>query len=41
VGNAGYFHEMEFDQFIDYVERNAYLVYQDQRAAEFHSLLVH
>ena len=41
VGNAGYFYEMEFEQFMDYVERNAYLVYRDQREAEFQSLLVH
>jgi len=41
VGNAGYFHEMEFEQFMDYVERNAYLVYRDQREAEFQSLLAH
>lgn len=41
VGNAGYFHELEFDQFMDYVERNTYLVYRDQREAEYQSLLVH
>ena len=33
VGNAGYFNQMEFDQFMDYVERNAYLVYVEQREA--------
>lgn len=41
VGNAGYFHELEFDQLMDYVERNTYLVYRDQREAEYQSLLVH
>ena len=41
VGNAGYFHEMEFDQFIDYVERNAYKVYIDHKKAECQSLLTH
>ena len=34
VGNAGYFHDLDFEQFIDYVERNTYLVYRDQKQAE-------
>lgn len=34
LGNAGYFHEMDFEEFIAYVERNTYLVYKDQKEAE-------
>jgi len=34
LGNAGYFHEMDFEKFIAYVERNTYLVYKDQKEAE-------
>jgi hypothetical protein len=34
VGNAGYWHNMDFEQFIGYVERNTYLVYKDQKQAE-------
>jgi len=34
LGNAGYFHEMDFEEFIAYVERNTYLVYRDQKEAE-------
>lgn len=41
VGNAGYWHNMDFDQFIDYVERNAYKVYIDHKKAEYQSLLTH
>lgn len=33
VGNAGYFHDLDFEQFIDYVERNTFLVYAEQREA--------
>ena len=33
LGNAGYFHEMDFEEFIAYVERNTYLVYKDQKEA--------
>jgi len=34
LGNAGYFHEMAFEEFITYVERNTYLVYRDQKQAD-------
>ena len=34
LGNAGYFHEMDFEEFIAYVERNTYLVYRDQKQEE-------
>ena len=34
LGNAGYFHEMDFEEFIAYVERNTYLVYKDQKEEE-------
>ena len=34
LGNAGYFHEMDFEEFIAYVERNTYLVYRDQKQAD-------
>ena len=34
LGNAGYFHEMDFEEFIAYVERNTYLVYKDQKQTE-------
>jgi hypothetical protein len=31
VGNAGYFHGLDFERFIDLVERNTFLVYAEQR----------
>ena len=31
VGNAGYFHGLDFEQFMDLVERNTFLVYSEQR----------
>jgi hypothetical protein len=31
VGNAGYFHGLDFERFIDVVERNTFLVYAEQR----------
>jgi hypothetical protein len=34
VGNAGYWHNMDFEQFIDYVERNTCLVYIDHKKEE-------
>ena len=31
VGNAGYFHGLDFERFMDVVERNTFLVYAEQR----------
>ena len=31
VGNAGYFHGLDFERFMDLVERNTFLVYAEQR----------
>ena len=39
LGNAGYWYEMEFDEFIDYVKRNTYLVYRDQKLEEEYSVV--
>ena len=41
LGNAGYWHSMDFDQFMDYVERNMYLVYVDQRKEDEQLSIVH
>jgi hypothetical protein len=39
VGNAGYFHGLDFEQFMDLVERNTFLVYSEQR--EENSVVLH
>jgi hypothetical protein len=31
VGNAGYFHGLDFERFMDLVERNTFLVYAEQQ----------
>ena len=31
VGNAGYFHGLDFERFMDLIERNTFLVYAEQR----------
>jgi len=31
VGNAGYFHGLDFERFMDLLERNTFLVYAEQR----------
>jgi len=39
VGNAGYFHGLDFEQFMNLVERNTFLVYSEQR--EENSVVLH
>ena len=39
VGNAGYFHGLDFERFMDLVERNTFLVYAEQR--EENSVVLH